>query len=49
MTSVVFIEAAEDELSQQAVTLARTLGDDVWPVAFDPSEVYAPAAWAPAV
>jgi electron transfer flavoprotein alpha subunit len=46
VTSIVFIEAAADELSQQAVTLARTLGDDVSPVAFDPSDAYAPAAWA---
>ena len=46
MATLVFIEAAADELSQQAVTLAHTLGDDVSPVAFDPSEAYAPAAWA---
>ena len=46
MTTVVFLEAAADELSQQAVTFAASLGDDVQPIAFDPSEGYAPAAWA---
>jgi electron transfer flavoprotein alpha subunit len=46
MATLVFIEAAADELSQQAVTFARSLGDDVQPVAFDPAEAYAPAAWA---
>lgn len=45
-TTLVFIEAADDELSQQALTFARSLGDDVQPVAVDPSEAYAPAAWA---
>ncbi|HEY2318716.1 MAG TPA: electron transfer flavoprotein subunit alpha/FixB family protein [Solirubrobacteraceae bacterium] len=46
MATLVLIEAAADELSQQAVTFARSLGDDVQPVAFDPAEAYAPAAWA---
>jgi electron transfer flavoprotein alpha subunit len=46
MAKLVFIESAEDELSQQAATLARTLADDVQPVAFAPAEPYAPAAWA---
>jgi electron transfer flavoprotein alpha subunit len=46
MATLVFIESAEDELSQQAATLARTLADDVQPVAFAPAEPYAPAAWA---
>jgi electron transfer flavoprotein alpha subunit len=41
-----FIETPEDELSQQAVRFARDVGDDVQPVALDPAEVYAPAAWA---
>jgi electron transfer flavoprotein alpha subunit len=40
------IESPDDELSQQAVTFARTVGDGVQPVAIDPSEAYAPAAWA---
>jgi electron transfer flavoprotein alpha subunit len=44
--TIVFMEGPGDELSQQAVTLARTLGEDVQPVAFDPGEAYAPAAWA---
>jgi electron transfer flavoprotein alpha subunit len=42
---LVWIESPEDELSQQAVQLARGLGDDVQPVALD-SLRYAPAAWA---
>jgi electron transfer flavoprotein alpha subunit len=41
-----FVESGEDELSQQAVVVARSLGDEVRAVAFDPSETYAPAAWA---
>jgi electron transfer flavoprotein alpha subunit len=40
------MEGPDEELSQQAVTLARTLGEDVQAVAFDPGEAYAPAAWA---
>jgi electron transfer flavoprotein alpha subunit len=43
---LVFVESGEEELSQQAVRFARGLGDDVQPVAVDPSETYAPAAWA---
>jgi electron transfer flavoprotein alpha subunit len=43
---VVFVESGEEELSQQAVRFARGLGDDLQPVAVDPSEAYAPAAWA---
>ncbi len=46
MATLVFIETAEDELSQQAATFARGLGDEVSAVAIDPSEAYAPAAWA---
>jgi electron transfer flavoprotein alpha subunit len=46
MATVVFLEARDDELSQQAVTFARGLGDDVQAVVFDPAEPYAPAAWA---
>src|SRR5471032_2313061 len=43
---VVFVENPDDELSQQAVTFARALGDAVRPVAIDPSAGFAPAAWA---
>ena len=43
---LVFIESAEDELSQQAAVLARAFGDEVAPVAFASGETYAPAAWA---
>ena len=46
MATVVFIESVQDELSQQALTFARSLGDDLRPVSLDPSEAYAPAAWA---
>ena len=41
-----FIESPEDELSQQAVTFARQLGDDVQAVRIEASAPYAPAAWA---
>jgi electron transfer flavoprotein alpha subunit len=44
--TLVFMESAGDELSQQAVTLAGQLGGDVSAVAIDPAEAYAPAAWA---
>jgi electron transfer flavoprotein alpha subunit len=44
--TLVFLESGEDELSQQAVVLARSLGDEVHPIAFDPAEAFAPAAWA---
>jgi electron transfer flavoprotein alpha subunit len=46
MTTLVLLDAPGDELSQQAVTFARGLGDDVLPIAFDTAEPYAPAAWA---
>ncbi len=46
MATLVFIESADDELSQQAVAFARALGDDVSVVAIDGSDAYAPAAWA---
>jgi electron transfer flavoprotein alpha subunit len=46
MATLVFIESAEDELSQQALTFARSLGDDVQPISVDRTEAYAPAAWA---
>jgi electron transfer flavoprotein alpha subunit len=45
-TTLVFMEGAGDELSQQAVTFAGGLGADVTAVAFDATEAYAPAAWA---
>ena len=45
-TTLVLMESAADELSQQAVTFAGGLGGDVAAVAFDPAEAYAPAAWA---
>jgi electron transfer flavoprotein alpha subunit len=45
-TTLVFMEGAGDELSQQAVTFAGGLGADVVAIAFDGSEAYAPAAWA---
>jgi electron transfer flavoprotein alpha subunit len=41
-----FIESPEDELSQQAVSFARRLGDDVQAVRIEASAPYAPAAWA---
>jgi electron transfer flavoprotein alpha subunit len=46
VSTLVFIESADDELSQQAVVFARQLGDDVAAVAVDASDGYAPAAWA---
>ncbi len=46
MGVLVFIEDAADELSQQAVSFARGLGDDVQAVAVDAAHPYAPAAWA---
>jgi electron transfer flavoprotein alpha subunit len=45
-TTLLFMEDAGDELSQQAMTFAAGLGGDTAAVAFDPSEAYAPAAWA---
>ena len=47
MATLVLLEAPDDELSQQAVTFARSLGsDNVQAIAFDTTEAYAPAAWA---
>jgi electron transfer flavoprotein alpha subunit len=46
MSTLVFVEDASDELSQQAVVMAKGLGGEVAPVAIDPSGGYAPAAWA---
>jgi electron transfer flavoprotein alpha subunit len=46
LTTLVFLEDPGDELSQQALTLARQLGqDDVSPVAVANDTPYAPAAW----
>ena len=44
--TLVFLQGPGDELSQQAVTFAHRLGDDVQPVSFGAAEAYAPAAWA---
>jgi electron transfer flavoprotein alpha subunit len=44
MSTLVFVEAPDDELSQQAVTLAERLDGDVRAVTF--GGPYAPAAWA---
>jgi electron transfer flavoprotein alpha subunit len=47
MATVVWIESPEDELSQQAVVMAATLGADVKPVVIDGGGTgFAPAAWA---
>ena len=46
MATLVFIESASDELSQQAVVFARALGTDIAAVAIDDGAGYAPAAWA---
>jgi electron transfer flavoprotein alpha subunit len=46
---LVFVEDAADELSQQALTFARGLGDDVHAVSADPATPYAPAAIARAL
>jgi electron transfer flavoprotein alpha subunit len=44
---LVFVEHPDDELSQQALTLARALGDETQAVTVD--DVYAPAAWAQSI
>jgi electron transfer flavoprotein alpha subunit len=47
MSTLVFVESAEDELSQQAVVMAASLGADVTAVAIDGGgSGFAPAAWA---
>ncbi len=47
---LVFVERSDDELSRQAVTFARSLGDDqVQAVGIDDPAGYAPAAWATAL
>jgi electron transfer flavoprotein alpha subunit len=45
-TTLVFMEGADDELSQQAVTFAGQLGGDLAAVSISDDEAYAPAAWA---
>jgi electron transfer flavoprotein alpha subunit len=45
--TLVFLEAADDELSRQALTLAESLGGEVRAVTVDGP--YAPAAWAAAI
>jgi electron transfer flavoprotein alpha subunit len=45
--TVVFVESPDDELSQQAVTLAQSLGGDVRAVQVEGP--YAPSAWAKAI
>jgi len=44
---LVFVTAADDELSQQALTFARSLGEDVRAVTV--GGIYAPAAWSAAI
>jgi electron transfer flavoprotein alpha subunit len=46
MTVLAFIEDPADELSQQAVNFAASVGGDVSAVTIDASGGYAPAAWA---
>ena len=47
MATLVFVEDAADEISQQALTFAANLGQDVSAVAVQ--DTYAPAAWAEAI
>jgi electron transfer flavoprotein alpha subunit len=47
MSVLVFLEGADDELSRQAMTLARSLDGDLRAVTVDGP--YAPAAWAAAI
>ncbi|HEY4826295.1 MAG TPA: electron transfer flavoprotein subunit alpha/FixB family protein [Solirubrobacteraceae bacterium] len=49
MSVLVFVEDPSDELSQQALTFARTLGQDVQAVAINDRDGYAPAAWGQAL
>jgi electron transfer flavoprotein alpha subunit len=49
MSVLVFVEDPSDELSQQALTFARSLGEDVHAVAIDERDGYAPAAWGQAL
>ncbi len=47
MSTLVFIESVDDELSQQAVAFARILGGEVEAVSLEGS--YSPAAWASSI
>ncbi|HYB27304.1 MAG TPA: electron transfer flavoprotein subunit alpha/FixB family protein [Solirubrobacteraceae bacterium] len=49
MSVLVFVEDPSDELSQQALTFARGLGEDVHGLAIDDRDGYAPAAWGQAL
>jgi electron transfer flavoprotein alpha subunit len=49
LSTLVFLEAPGDELSQQAMAFARQLGDDVAAVAVGGDAPYAPAAWGQAI
>jgi electron transfer flavoprotein alpha subunit len=49
MSVLVFVEDPSDELSQQALTFAHGLGEDVHAVAIDGRDGYAPAAWGQAL
>ncbi|MFL5828833.1 MAG: electron transfer flavoprotein subunit alpha/FixB family protein [Solirubrobacteraceae bacterium] len=49
MSTLVFLEAPGDELSQQAMRFARQLGDDVAAVAVGGDAPYAPATWGQAI
>jgi electron transfer flavoprotein alpha subunit len=46
MGTLVFVEDAADELSQQALSFARGLGEEVVAVGIDRAAPYAPGAWA---
>jgi electron transfer flavoprotein alpha subunit len=46
MTTLAFLEDPADELSRQALTFARGLGDDVVAIGIDRAGPYAPGAWA---
>ena len=47
MSTLVFVEGADDELSRQALTLADSLEGDIRAVTVDGP--YAPSAWAKAI
>ncbi|HTU86597.1 MAG TPA: electron transfer flavoprotein subunit alpha/FixB family protein [Solirubrobacteraceae bacterium] len=49
MSVLVFVEDPADELSQQALSFARSLGEEPTAVAIDGGESYAPAAWGQAL
>jgi electron transfer flavoprotein alpha subunit len=49
LSTLVFLEDPADEISQQALTFARQLGDDVTPLAIPSDTPYAPAAWGQAI